>query len=186
MFRLLKAGLTGGIVLFIWYSISWTMLSWHQKTFTSLPFGDVIIQTMLEGNVHLNEDSLDSEIYIAPQAIDYKSKDKSGYDKKAFAFIALSPNGLKPMNEQLLFFFISETLLAFLMSLVIILVDSFKVIKNYSIVVLISVIVALGYALPANNWWGFSFDYLKVEVIDIIIAWALAGIPIAYFARRID
>jgi hypothetical protein len=183
MLRLIKAGIVGGIVLFMWYTISWTVMTWHQKTFHSLPFGDVILQTMLEANQNLQEDALKQRIYIAPIIKDMKDKQSQGYDESAFAFIALSPNGLKSMNSQILFSIITQTLLAFLMSLLIIMVNTSNFFKAYSIILVNSFIYTIGYALPSNNWWGFAPDYIIVDSIDVLIAWALAGIPIAFFAK---
>jgi hypothetical protein len=183
MLRLIKAGLVGGLVLFMWYTVSWTMLTWHQKTFHSLPYGDVILQTMLEGNQSIQKDPLKSRIYIAPIIKDIKNKEIPGYDESAFAFIALSPNGLKPMSQQIFFSLFTQTLLAFLMSLIIIVVNSSNFLKSYSIVLLSSVLVAVASSLPMNNWWGFAGDYLTVDSIDLLIAWILAGIPIAFFAK---
>ena len=181
--KLIKATLVGGMVLFFWYVASWTVFTWHQKTFESLPFGDEIIQTVLEGNQSLHPDSLDQRIYLAPKVIDPNNKEES-YDKTAFAFIAISPNGLKPLANQIIFSFATQTLLAFIMSLILLLVNSDKFSKSYSIVVLISSMFAIGSALPNNNWWGIAPDFLLVDSIDLLIAWALAGIPIAFFTKN--
>lgn len=186
MFKLIKASLVGGIVLFAWYTISWTMLTWHQKTFHTLPFGEVILQSMLEGNQNTQEDALKQRVYIAPSVQDMKDKEATGYDESAFAFIALSPNGLKPMNNQIFFSLLTQTLLAFVMSLILLIVNTSNFIKSYSIVILISALFAIGSTLPMNNWWGFPMDYLGVDAIDLIIAWALAGIPIALFTKNKD
>jgi hypothetical protein len=182
MLRLIKAGLVGGVILFAWYSVSWTVMDWHKKTFTSLPFGDVIIQSILEGNQNLNPDSRNSKIYIAPKVIDMNNKEE-GYDQSAFAFIALSPNGLKPMNDQIIFSILTQTALALIMSLILIIINSSNFFKLYTIVILSSVLFAIGSSLPANNWWGFASDYLFIDALDLLIAWSLAGIPIAFFSK---
>jgi hypothetical protein len=39
--------------------------------------------------------------------------------------------------------------------------------------------------LPNWNWWGFSGLYTAVNVIDLTVMWALAGLVIASFARPV-
>ncbi len=41
---------------------------------------------------------------------------------------------------------------------------------------------ALGY-LPNWYWWGFSTGYTLIAILDLFIAWSLAGLVIARIAR---
>ena len=165
MSSLIKGGVLGGLIVFLWGSISWMALPWHHRMlqhFTHEPS----VQAALLANAPR------SGVYIFPQA--------HGQGLKSpFGFIVLKREGMTPMNFGILREAAIEIFSAFLITGLLLTAS----IKRYGTRVLFVLMVALTAGVlchgPEWNWWGFPPSFILLDFTDLLIGWGLAGLVMA-------
>lgn len=185
--RVLMAGLLGGVVVFIWSTLSWMLLPWH---FTSLQhFGDerAVAQVLTNNVAHSGIYVLPNPHRSAPQAGQGGGKSESAPLPSAtplvFASVRLpgdAPSMAQAFSGSLAIQVLGALLAAWLLSLT----RGLRYAQRVLFVTLAGVFAAVVGCLPYWNWWGFSTDYTLVSVADIVIGWFFAGLAIAKLLGR--
>ncbi|MFI4937828.1 MAG: hypothetical protein ACHQJ6_04880 [Candidatus Berkiellales bacterium] len=181
MKKCLGAPLAGAIVAFIWASISWMVLPWHNLDMKSFKDDGVAITQAIQ------HEATESGIYTIPNMTKdlHENKEKSKEwaekaQKGPFAYLAVDLKGTKwDMRMGLMVQFIILLIVAFVGSWIINKSSMQGVFKN---AIFLSFAVTAGaFLVHASNWnwWGFPVMTTVVNFVDPAIAWFLAGLVMA-------
>lgn len=163
-----KGAIGGGLVAFVWLSISWMVLPWHQRTMHNFPqAAEVEVQALLEQKAER------SGIYIVPR------QDREQQESTLFAFIAVTKNGLQhKMTIQLVSALVFYMLVAAMLSWVLYQANISGFFRRVTLVKLAG--LAGSFLILFNNWNWFGFDdlYIIVEFIDAGVTFGLMGLAL--------
>jgi hypothetical protein len=183
MNRVLLAGLVGGIVMFIWSSISHTVLPLGEAGIRSLPQEEPVLAAMREA---VSEPGF----YFFP-GMDMSSE-PSADEQRAWeerirqgpaGLIVIDPDGHEPMPPSTLFIelisnIIAATLAAFILAKL--------TAAPGSRVVDAAVFGLVGwFSLSVSywNWWKFPSAMILAEGVDQLVGWTLAGFAMAMLLK---
>lgn len=177
--KILKASLLGGLFAWMWLFVSWAVLPWHCSLVQKFTNETEVAKA-------INDNSPYSGIYLLPSLcqdghIDYSEEH---FEKGPVIFASIQRYGasLKSFVPYLLSL-ILQCLGAFLIFLVLLQARRLHYGAKVAISTLIGVIIGVLGALPHWIWWGFPFTYVFVELCDTTIAWLIAGLVMAGFAK---
>ena len=171
------AGVFGGIVLFIWSSISWMALPFHSQSFKTFENQGILRALMIEG-------SRSSGVYLVPNP---HGKDKSRMQNDdAFAFVVWNRDGWGNMGTKMLIALAEDILTALAAAWLL----SLSRIGTFALRVLfiagLGLFAALAVRVQDHLWWSYSPEYTAAGVADLLIAWSLAGLVISKILSRPD
>lgn len=183
MKKVIIAGLVGGLVIFVWQFISYTVLPWHMMVIHNIPAGEQVSQV-------LKNNSLPSGVYHHPGFDEGAASEEEAMN--AFAerykqganinFMVYAAGGKDPNDPMQ---FVISYLLNALASLIAayVLWKSGASLSGYLprvlLVTALALFSVLFHTLMNWNWWGFPGDFTLVEAADTLVAWFLAGLAIA-------
>ena len=163
---LLYGTLAAGLTLFVWQSISHVALPFHQMTlkeFTNNAAAVDAIRANTSGN----------GVYIAPQGI-----------TAAVSFMPDMADKTKAEGANLAKQFVIDLIVALLLC---VLVARIGVGRKRDLALTLALAgLAAGILKEMSdwNWYGFSANYAVVNLIDLAIQFALAGVVIAWLYKR--
>lgn len=171
MKRNLLLSVPAGLVLFVWGFVSWAVLPWHNMV-TNQFTDEVAVAQVLKAN------SPRQGVYFLP----YSEKDH-GPDQLG-AFVNVLPQGTEMnMGKQMATAVATQILGALL---VLILLGQTSGLRYWGKVGFFALAgLAIGFVshMPYWNWFGFSTTYTLVMILDTCMAWLLAGLAVARFAK---
>lgn len=190
MFKILLASLLGGVIFFIWNSISWMALPWHTQTIHNLK-NEEVVQSILQENTEK------SGIYILPdqyqQAEPDSADSKTNIEKPSaqdsknqpFAFISYNAVGKEHnMNRSMVIALVNGIIASLIITLLLSCTTGLTYLARVFFITLIGLVSGLLGHVPNWIWWQFDTSYTLVMLADLIIGWTLAGLFIAAFAGR--
>ena len=156
-----------GCVLFLWGFVSWVILPWHN--WVSHKFSDERAVSQV-----LKQNATTAGVYYLPYA---EEDHKPG---EAAAFVNVLPNGFdmnmgKLMGTALL----GQILSAFLVFLLLRQVSHLSYWNKVWFVARVGLAIGFISHFPYWNWFGFPGPYILVTILDVLIAWVLAGLVLA-------
>lgn len=182
MGKLLKGGMIGGIVLFVWSIVSWGVLSWHIDSLQS--FDDEKKMTMV-----IEENVKKPGVYFLPMA---QLPTISSFDmqfgellsiqanKQPLMFASILPNGLQESSAKTwLLALAAQMVAAFLVTSLVLINTCARFWGRFGQVMLFAIAASIVTHVPYFTWFHFPLTFILVEVVDLLVAWALAGIVIA-------
>ncbi|MFT5136287.1 MAG: hypothetical protein ACI9XU_000272 [Arenicella sp.] len=163
----IAAAAFAAIVLFIWGSISWTVLPWRDLDVHQFSDEAAVMQSLLE---HAPE----SGIYYVPG-------DEAAYTPSTpNAFVNVLKQGYQISMERMM---IVGLLTNFLFALVVVfllrMASGLSLKQRVGFVTGIGLVIGLAGNLPYWNWFGFPTLYTLVQIMDSVIMWFLAGLVLA-------
>lgn len=161
---LVKGGVLGGIVIFIWSAISWMFLPWHMTTIHSFTNEDVLAKAIQAA-------APQSGIYMMPMMTADKQL------PQVFASIRLE--GMSSMTSGMVISVIIQMIVAFLVTWLLTKAAQLSYWGRVWFVTIFGVAAAISAYLPYWNWFSFSTGYTLVGMADLVISWFLAGLVIA-------
>lgn len=173
---LIKGGLLGGLVLFVWSSLSWTVIPWHEATLKKFTGDEAITKAIMEaapekGIYYLPSQGTEEELW---------KKMETG----PVAFAAIRPGsqtlGMGPlMGLQ----FVIQILVSSLLTWMLLQTKAdLSYMKRVLFVAVATFMAGVMVHLPNWNWWEFSTSYTLVNIIDQFVSGLLAGLVIAKVA----
>jgi hypothetical protein len=184
---LILGGIVGGLVAFIWSTVSWVVLPVHQASF--LRFKDEAAVTAaiaanapgpgvyLLPNAHADAGDLTRE-----QLKEREDAAAKQWRSGPTALMAVRTGGMtslgKTMVTQLVTLIAVGLLLAWLLSRT----SGLNFWGKVGFVVLVAVTGGILTNIPDWNWWGFSVSYTAAAFVDLIVGWFLGGLVIAKFS----
>lgn len=184
MMKTLVATLVGAIILFVWQSLSWTVLPVHDNMARYSEAESLILDVM---NENLNEDG----VYYFPNV-------KPGASRSERMELMKDMEG-KP--AAMVFFYKTyqtEMVRQMIIGLVIMLVAVWVIVrmlqrgrvsyntmrKRFTFVFSYFAFILLMSHMMMWNWWGAPWYYLSGEVIDVIVMGILLGVWLGWYMGR--
>ena len=169
--EMIKGGLLGGVVIFVWSAISWMILPWHMTTMYSFK-SDVAMSQAFAANVS------QSGIYMMPaQTI------MAAHIVTPLVFASVYLPGMSSMWPAMIIQLIIQIVSAFLV-MGLLAKTALTYWGRVRFVTIFGVALAIGAYLPYWNWFCFSTGYTLVGMFDLVVAWFLAGVVMARCMRN--
>lgn len=180
MKQLLLAALLGGIVLFLWGWLSWSLIPIHNASLLSIENEDAVIAAL-----HVNMDQKGVYTFPAmPATQDQATLDEwvQKLQQGPVGMIIYDPEGTEPMKpDQMVIGFILGCISAFFVAWF--LSRSTAAMSSYFARVaycgMFGIFIAIVSHLTNWNWMGYPIDYTISWIADSIIGWLLAGTVLA-------
>ena len=176
--KAIKCGLIGGLILFIWSAVSWSLLPWQKsqmKSFTN----EVAVRNAIGDNMN------GSGLYVMPNLHQYAHQPAELENAKIrmqdgpYAFIAVMANGRNPnMAGYAIGSLIIDIIAVCLATWMLIKssqLEYMKVIKFFSV---IGIIIGLLAGFPYVFWFGFPVGFAFATVIEMTIGWFFASLGV--------
>jgi hypothetical protein len=184
---LLLGTILGGLVAFVWSSISWEVLGWHEKPMLSFQNDDevsaVIASHAPQSGIYLLPGTPSTEGMSAEQKKAAQATVIAKMQKGPIVFAAVRIGGFGSYTRGLVIQLLSPMAAAFLLTWLLLQTSGL----NYSRRVVFCAVVGLASGvivdLPNWNWWGFSGAYTAVDLADFTLTWLFAGFVIAKVAK---
>lgn len=171
--RRLLAILAGGIVAFVWSSISWMLLPWHQSTMSGFDQQDTMAAAVKAA-------ATEPGIYVYPEWSDDQEDMQKRFKEGPYVFASIVPGGVGDgMGKMMLFGFISNLIGAALLLILLLTVPDEGWKARALVATIAAAFVALVPAMANWNWWNFPMGFTVVGILDSLIAWTLAGVVMA-------
>jgi hypothetical protein len=183
MKKVLIAGIVGGIALFIWSALAWTVLPLHKASLHGIINEDAMIAIL---KTNLGEKA----VYVFPARPAEGQAGMEAYTQKMeqgpVGMIIYDPQGMGAMmTSQFIVGLIIDILAALLAAWIL----SRSTARGSSFIArvtfcgLLGMFISLGSFLPGWNWMGYALDYTTAMVADALLGWLIAGLVIAAFVK---
>jgi hypothetical protein len=188
MIRSLVLGtILGGLVAFLWSSISWEGIGWHERTLLTFQNEDdvstAIASHMKQSGTYLlpagpPQAGMNAEQKKAAQAVLMQKMQKG-----PVMFAAIRRDGFGSFTRGLITQILIQMAGALLLTWLLLQTSGSSYARRVAFLAVAGLAASVIADLPNWNWWGFSGAYTVVNLIDSTITWFLAGLVIAKVAR---
>jgi hypothetical protein len=177
-------GILGGLVLFVWGTVSWMVLPWHLMTLQK--FTD---EAAVAGILSLTAPQ--AGVYILPNPHKHdpgltqeqkKAAEEEGHRRMMrgpFMFASVSLSGVRDLKSALVTSLLGNILAALLATWLLLKTSGLGYLGRAGFLVLVAMTAAVIDYLPNWTWWTFSTSYTAVAFADLLIGWLLAGLVMA-------
>jgi hypothetical protein len=177
---LAKCAIIGGVVLFVWGMISWTLIPWHKLTMHRFDDQQKV------ANVIQNNTSV-SGVYILPNMHSDENDDsdiemgKSMMRNGPIAFVSVNKEGITrgAMTLSFIIGFIIQVIAVAIATHLLMQTKGLKYWKQVCFFVLMGIFAWVVTTASAWNWHALSCGYALVALADLVIGWFLAGLVVA-------
>lgn len=181
---LVLGGILGGVVLFVWGTISWMVLPWHLMTLEKFTDEIAVAQVLTANagqpgvyilpNAHKQDPSLPEAVRKAAEE-DAMNRAQLG----PFVFASIAPRGWGSMGSAMGIGLLNQIAAALLATWLLLNTKGLSYLARVRFLVMLALAVAVIAHVPYWNWWHFSTSYTLVAFTDLLIGWFLAGLVIA-------
>jgi hypothetical protein len=184
---LILGTILGGLTAFLWSSVSWEFLGWHEKGVLAFQNEDevsaVITSHTTEGGTYLLPSApptagMTSQQKNATQAA-LMEKMKSG----PIMFASVRRGGFGSYTRGLIVQFLGLMAAAFLLTWMLLQTGGLSYARKVAFLAAAGLAASVIVDIPNWNWWGFSGTYTVVNLIDSTLTWLIAGLVIAKVAK---
>ncbi len=172
--KLIIAGLLAGLVFNVWYTLSWTAFGWHEATWNEFPSAQ---QKAM--NQAITENVPEDGVYVLYPDVE-NDPNASGPFMMAAIQKTANMDMVTPMISGLIMSLLGGLVLAWLFS-------KTQGLSGVQAGVFVAVVAFAGGFMSRSgdwNWWGFSFGYTFLHLVDLTIAGFLAGLVIAKVSQK--
>lgn len=185
MKQTIVGGLVGGIILFLWGMLAWTVLPLHEPSIREIPNEDVMLGMFKE-----NLSAPGVYLFPATPKQDQQAEMElwsQKYQAGPIGMIVYDPRGGNPiMSGQMAVGLLLNFIAAFLASWFLVrstaMTSTF--VARVSFYGMIGVLISFASHLQGWNWMSYPMDYTTAMVADTIIGWLLAGMGTAAVFRK--
>jgi hypothetical protein len=167
-------GILAGIVVYLWTSVSWMALPFHEKSL--LKFTDeAAVTTAIAANID------GPGIYHLPKG--HGEAEMKQREKGPAAFVVVRTVGNSSMLSNLAIEFAGTVLASLLIAWLLSRTVGLRYMGKVMLVVTIGLVAGILVLIPEWNWFGFSNAYVGAQFIDLIVGWFLGGLVLAKFSQ---
>ncbi len=164
--KIITGAVVGGVVVFLWGTVSWMVLPWHRLVIHTFQ-NEVVVASILQTNAPY------AGVYAATGA------------HTPFVFASVRPAGM--MNSSEPAFYLRglglDMLAAGLLTWLVLWLPPFSYWRRVRLVTLVALIAGVLVHLSYWTWWGFSRAYTVVAITDLVIGWFFGALAIAAVTR---
>jgi hypothetical protein len=166
---IIRCALIGGIVVFLWYTLSWTVLPMHK----------MLIHKFIDEKevaTSITRFAPNDGVYVLPSC---GPKQESG-ENLPFIFVNIKRgcDGQK-MIKDIITGLIIQIVGAGLITYLVLQTKPMKYWNRVGFISLIGLVIGLLGASSNWNWWSFPASWALLEIFDILVAWFIGGAVIA-------
>lgn len=172
---LTKCSVIGGLILFAWAAFSWMVLPFHEQVLTAFQ-NEGSIRDAVAANAPA------SGIYVFPYG-DSEAAQKQML-QGPIVFASIRREGIGGMGTMMLVSLLVQMVCAKIATLML-LPAAYRLSYSRRVVffTLAGLLIGLAGHVPSMVWWSFAPAYVALEIVDLVIAWSLAGLAIARFVK---
>ena len=184
---LLLGTILGGLAAFLWSSISWELLGWHEKSVLTFQDEDTVAAVLASHTTQSGTYLLPrgpSQEGMTPERKKAAQADLLGKMQKGpIMFAAVRREGFGSFTQGLILQFLSLTAAAFLLTWLLLQTRGLTYGKRVVFLAVVGLAAGVISDLPNWTWWGFSGATTAVNVADFALTWLFAGLVIAKVAN---
>lgn len=169
--RLLKAGVIGGLIVWIWYALSWMALPWHQTTIQHFKDEAAVAKVV-------TENATVSGVYLMPTV--HTAEALKGPMMFSSVYLPGMPTS---MVQAIGISVVKDIITALLVAWMLLQVAYAGYLRRVLFVVVFAVAAAIATQLALWNWWKFDMNFVLVGMADLVISWFCAGLVMARICR---
>lgn len=170
--KILKAGIIGGIIVWIWYAVSWMALPWHQTTIHHFTNEMAVAQV-------IKENAPVSGIYLMPNPHTVKEQ------KSPMMFSSVYLSGMpSSMTNAIVISVIKDMVVAFFVAWMLLQAVQLGYFGRLCFVVVFALAAGISSQIALWNWWKFDTQFVLVGIADLLISWFCAGLVMAKICKR--
>ncbi len=188
MGKLLKGGILGGLVLFIWGAISWTVLDWHISTLEKFPdenAATAFIEELPESGMYMLPLSFKLSGSASQTTIDEAIASSMKRKETGPIVLASVWKGGTDANmiQQLVVALITQIIAAIIVTGLVLIKPHTQFSGRFFQVILFALAAAIVTYIPYMNWFFFPTYYTIISILDLLIGWFFAAFVISHFTR---
>ena len=184
---LILGTILGGLMAFVWSSISWELIGWHEKTMVAFHNEDEVSAVIAS---HAGQDgtyilpSMPSTAGLTP---DQKKSALAAVMQKMqtgpIMVAAVRRGGFGSYSRGLIVQLLSLMAAAFLLTWLLLQTSGLSFARKVAFLAIAGLAASVIVDLPNWNWWGFSGAYTAVNLADSMLTWLVTGLVIAKVAK---
>lgn len=183
MKKSLIGAIVGGLLIFIWQTLSWTILDLHRPSQDHTPKQDTIM-SVLNANIDKEGGYL---LPSVPKGVSYEEAIKAGekIQGKPWAFIQYHKSMTASMNDMYVNMFRGFVATVFMVWLLcwIIGKSGRTSFGNVFIACLFTGLIVF-INVPYNNYIWYKIFDVRAHLIDAVVSWSLCGIWLGWWMKR--
>jgi hypothetical protein len=187
MKSLLLGTILGGIAAFVWSTISWTVLPWHEKPILHFQNEEevsaVIASHAAQSGIYILPAGPSQEGMTAEQKKAAQAAVMEKMQKGPIMFAAVRRGGFGSYANGLIIQFFSLMAAAFLLTWLLLQTRGLSYARRVLFLAVAGLAASVIVDIPDWNWWGFSGVYTAVNLADFTLMWLFAGMVIAKVAN---
>ena len=184
---LVLGAILGGLAAFVWSSISWEVLGWHEKTMVSFQNEDevstVIASHATKDGTYILPAAPSSEGLNSNQTKEMQAALIAKMQKGPIMVAAVRRGGFGSFRRTMVIQLVSLMAAAFLLTWLLLQTSGLSYARRVAFLAVSGLAASVIVDLPNWNWWGFSGEYTAVNLADSAVTWLLAGLVIAKVAK---
>ena len=184
---LLLGTILGGLAAFLWSSISWEVIGWHEKTLLTFQNDEGVAAVLLshttQSGTYLLPGGPQQEGMTAEQKKAAQTVLMERMQRGPIMFAAVRREGFGSYARGLVIQILSLMAAAFLLTWLLLQTRGLTYWKRVIFLAVVGLAAGVISDLPNWNWWGFSGLYTAVNVADFTLTWLFAGLIIAKVAK---
>lgn len=187
MRKLVLGTILGGLVAFVWSSVSWEILGWHEKTMLTFQNEEdvsaVIASHATKDGTYILPVGPTTEGMTSEQRKKTQAAVMEKMQKGPIMVAAVRREGFGSFSRALVIQLLSLIAAAFLLTWLLLQTSGLGYARRVTFLATTGLAASVIVDLPNWNWWGFSGTYTAVNLADSTITWLLAGLVIARVAK---
>lgn len=184
---LLLGTIVGGLAAFIWSTLSWEVLGWHDKFVQAFPNEAELTATISShptpSGVYLLPKLPSGEGMTPEQAKVAKDAAMAQFEKGPIVFAAVRSAGFGSFGKAMLVQLVSLMVAAGLLTWLLLQTSGLSYVRRVLFVGVAGLASSVIVDVPNWNWWGFSGAYTLVNLADFTLMWLFAGLVIARIGK---
>ena len=163
MKKIIKGAIVGGVVMLL-LGVLIQLLPWGFSDVKPFPDKQLLSEVILS--------QTEGGMYYA--------------DEGTYAFVAVSSPAWNSIPRKLLFDFVTQFILAGIISFVLSLTAALKNRTRVALITCMSLAASIGVYIPDWNWWGFSLRYTLGASLNLVFVWTVAAVVLTRFVLKND
>lgn len=176
--KIMKCGLVGGVILFIWGAVAWTILPWQKSQIKSFS-NEIAVRNAIGNNMQ------GSGLYVLPNLHEYAHQPaeleaaKVRMEQGPFATVAVMANGRNPnMAGHAIASLVLNIIAACFGSWLLMKSGQLEFMKAIKFLSVVGVIAGLLSSMPMVIWFGFPLSFGIGCLIESVLGWFFAALGI--------